>query len=70
MENKIRPFVPFDRVGGELLFNLISHRYERRATMVTTIITFSEWVPIFSDEKLATTFRQHSLIPEAVLATP
>lgn len=23
-------FVPFDRVGGELLFNLITDRYERR----------------------------------------
>ena len=29
-------FVPFDRVGGELLFNLITDRYERRATVVTT----------------------------------
>ena len=30
-------FVPFDRVGGELLFNLITDRYERRATVVTRI---------------------------------
>ena len=29
-------FVPFDRVGGELLFNLLTDRYERRATVVTT----------------------------------
>lgn len=29
-------FVPFDRTGGELLFNLIADRYERRATVVTT----------------------------------
>jgi len=28
--------VPFDRVGGELLFNLLADRYERRATVVTT----------------------------------
>lgn len=38
-------FVPFDRVGGELLFNLITDRYERRATVVTTNLTFAEWVP-------------------------
>src|SRR5436190_1854132 len=29
-------FVPFDRPGGELLFNLLTDRYERRATVVTT----------------------------------
>lgn len=28
-------FVPFDRAGGELLFNLLSDRYERRSTIVT-----------------------------------
>ena len=27
-----RGFVPFDRTGGALLFNLITDRYERRAT--------------------------------------
>jgi DNA replication protein DnaC len=48
-------FVPFDRVGGELLFNLIADRYERRATVVTTNLTFAEWVTVFAgDEKLTT----------------
>ena len=28
-------FVPFHRDGGELLFNLIAHRYERRSLIVT-----------------------------------
>ena len=33
-------FVPFDRAGRELLFNLLSQRYERRSTIVTTNIYY------------------------------
>lgn len=47
-------FVPFDRAGGELLFNLLSDRYERRSTLITTNLTFSEWVQVFGDAKLTT----------------
>lgn len=45
-------FVPFERAGGELLFNLLSERHGRRSTIITTNLAFSEWVQVFGDEKL------------------
>lgn len=47
-------FVPFDRAGGELLFNLLAERHEKRSTIVTTNLAFSEWVGVLGDEKLTT----------------
>lgn len=47
-------FVPFDRVGAELLFNLLAERHGRRSTILTTNLAFSEWVQVFGSEKLTT----------------
>ena len=62
-------FVPFDRAGGELLFNLLSERHERRSTIVTTNLAFSEWVQVLGDEKLTTALLDRLAYKAHILTT-
>jgi len=45
-------FVPLSKTGAELLFELISQRYERGATIITSNLPFDEWTSTFGDERL------------------
>jgi DNA replication protein DnaC len=45
-------YVPFTAVGSELLFEVISRRYENGATMVTSNLPFDEWTSVFGSERL------------------
>ena len=45
-------FVPLSKTGAELLFELISQRYERGATLVTSNLPFDEWTETFGSERL------------------
>lgn len=45
-------FVPLAKTGAELLFEMISQRYERGATLITRNLPFEEWTETFGTERL------------------
>lgn len=45
-------FVPLSKTGAELLFELISQRYERSSTLITSNLPFEEWTETFGSERL------------------
>jgi DNA replication protein DnaC len=45
-------FLPIDREGAQMLFQLISDLYERVSIIVTSNLRFADWNAIFGDEKM------------------
>jgi len=45
-------YVPLEREGAQLLFQVISDCYEKRSVIITTNLEFSRWVGIFYDEQM------------------
>ena len=45
-------FVPLSKTGAELLFELISQRYERGSIMITSNLPFDEWTETLGSERL------------------
>lgn len=46
-------YVPFDRVGADLLFSFVTRVYERRSLVVTTNLPFGRWSEVFHDTTAA-----------------
>ena len=47
-------YVPLDRGGSKLLFQVISDCYEQKSVIITTNLEFSKWVHVFYDEQMTT----------------
>ncbi len=45
-------YVPLDRDGAQLLFEVISECYEQKPIILNTNIEFSRWVNVFYDEQM------------------
>ncbi len=43
-------YVPMQREDADLLFQLISERYEKRSMLITSNVPFANWSEIFKDE--------------------
>jgi DNA replication protein DnaC len=43
-------YIPLPREATDGLFQLLSERYERRSTLITSNLAFSQWTTIFKDE--------------------
>lgn len=47
-------YLPIDKFGADALFQVISHRYERGSTLITTNRAFKQWPEIFNNDSTLT----------------
>jgi DNA replication protein DnaC len=47
-------YLPIDKRGADLLFQVISHRYERGAMIISTNRAFKQWPEVFNNDAILT----------------
>ena len=47
-------YLPVDKLGAELLFQVLAARYENASTVITTNRPYGEWAKTFADDKAMT----------------
>jgi DNA replication protein DnaC len=60
-------YIPIDRTGANLFFQLVSRRYERGAVILTSNQSFMKWGDVFGDRVLATAILDRLLHHSTVL---
>jgi DNA replication protein DnaC len=62
-------YLPIDKIGADLLFQIISQRYERGATIVTTNRVYKKWPEIFNNDSTLTSAVLDRLLHHAETVT-
>lgn len=47
-------YLPIDKAGADLLFQILSHRYEHSATIITSNRVYKKWPEIFNNDSTLT----------------
>lgn len=47
-------YVPYDRIGSELLFDYLSEIHEQKSVVLNTNLEFSQWVNVLYDKRMTT----------------
>jgi len=58
-------YLPIDKLGADLLFQIISGRYETGSTVITTSRAFQDWPEIFNNDSTLTSALLDRLLHQA-----
>ena len=47
-------YLPIDKAGADLMFQIVSQRYERGATVITTNRVYRKWPEVFDNDATLT----------------
>lgn len=61
-------YLPLDKQGANLFFQLIAKRYEKHSTIITTNMSFNKWGEVFSDNILANAILDRLLHHSSVIS--